>query len=96
MEGAETNQPPRIKPDKSWVAKKWSGMDRRFFKPLLTHSHPTLLDTLPTRCLGLGRILTSSEQLMHHPMMKKVETADTETLHLADSSQVVFNTVIIR
>ena len=65
-------------------------MDRRFFKPLLTHSHPTLLDTLPTRCLPLGRILTSSEQLMHHPMMKKVETADTETLHLANSSQVIY------
>ena len=41
--------------NKSWLARQWSGTDRRFIKPLLTHSYPTLLDTLPSRCHPLAR-----------------------------------------
>ena len=71
------------KPEKSWLAKQWAGVDNRsvcsylksvycilayyimcshlcrYFKPLLTHSYPTLMDTLPNRCLSLGRVFTS-------------------------------------
>lgn len=32
-------------------------------KPLLTHSRPTLLETLPVCCNPLARLLTTTEQL---------------------------------
>ena len=38
-------------------------------KPLLTHSNPTLMETMPSCCLGLSRMLTSTEQLSRHPAM---------------------------
>ena len=41
----------------------------RYLKPLLTHSNPTLMETMPGGCLSLARLLTSSEQLARHPMM---------------------------
>jgi len=39
----------------------------------LTHASPTLLETLPNRCIGLARVFTSREQLEKHPMMRKIE-----------------------
>ena len=68
------------KADKSLFARKWSGLDNRFFKPLLTHSNPTLLDTLPTRCLPLGRLFTSSEQLSRHPLFTRDQSQDSDSL----------------
>ena len=48
-------------------------------KPLLTHSNPTLMETMPSCCLGLSRILTSAEQLSRHPaMMGGVLTDDLD------------------
>ena len=38
-------------------------------KPLLTHSNPTLMETMPSCCLGFSRMLTSTEQLSRHPAM---------------------------
>lgn len=32
-------------------------------KPLLTHSRPTLLETLPVCCNPIARLLTTTEQL---------------------------------
>lgn len=32
-------------------------------KPLLTHSRPTLLETLPVWCNPMARVLTTTEQL---------------------------------
>ena len=58
-----------ITPEKSWLARLWNGVDDKFMKPLLTHSNPTLMETMPGCCLGLARILTSSEQLSKHPAM---------------------------
>ena len=65
------------KPEKSWLARRWAGADTKFFKPLLTHSYPTLMDTLPNKCLPLGRIFTSKEQFMKHPMMKEREDSSS-------------------
>jgi len=59
------------RPEKSWLAKQWAGVDNKFFKPLLTHSNPTLVDTLPNRCLPIGKMFTSREQMMNHPMMQQ-------------------------
>jgi len=61
------------RPEKSWLALQWASVDSKLFKPLLTHSNPTLMDTLPTRCLSISRIFTSREQLMKHPMMQNKE-----------------------
>ena len=68
-----------MKPEKSWVAKQWAGLDERFFKPLLTHSYPTLLDTLPNRCMWFARLFTSKEQVMKHPMMEIKERGSTSS-----------------
>jgi len=65
------------KPEKSWLALQWAGIDRKFFKPLLTHSNPTLMDTLPNRCLPIGRVFTSREQLLQHPMMQDKEATSS-------------------
>ena len=43
------------KPDKSWVARQWGGFDTQYLKPLLTHSSPTLMDTLPNRSGRISR-----------------------------------------
>lgn len=68
------------KPGKSWMAKLWSGFDTRYMKPFLTHSNPTLMETLPSCCLPLGRWLTSDEQLARHPaMMSREEYANQES-----------------
>jgi len=34
-----------------------------YMKPLLTHSRPTLLETLPAFCTPIARLLTTTEQL---------------------------------
>jgi len=60
---------PGQKPEKSLAARGWSSFDNRYLKPLLTHCNPTLMETMPGGCLGLARLLTSSEQLQRHPMM---------------------------
>lgn len=60
---------PGQKPEKSLLARGWSGFDNKYLKPLLTHSNPTLMETMPGGCLSLARLLTSSEQLARHPMM---------------------------
>jgi len=78
-EGSENSERPaparrqQSKPEKSWLAQQWAGVDTKIFKPLLTHASPTLLETLPNRCIGLARVFTSREQLEKHPMMRKIE-----------------------
>ncbi|XP_055948633.1 sodium/hydrogen exchanger 6-like isoform X2 [Argiope bruennichi] len=49
--------------EKAWLVKKWYNFDMRYMKPLLTHSRPTLLETLPSCCHSIARILTSTQQL---------------------------------
>jgi len=63
-------EPPGGVPDKSWLAKLWSGFDCKYMKPLLTHASPTLMETLPACCYPLARVLTSQEQLENHPSFR--------------------------
>merc|ERR1719369_899088 len=65
------------RPEKSWLALHWAGLDKKIFKPLLTHSYPTLMDTLPNNCLSIGRIFTSKEQFMKHPMMQEKDVVSS-------------------
>ena len=43
----------------------------QYLKPLLTHSNPTLMETLPGCCLPVARFFTSAEQLSKHPAMQE-------------------------
>ena len=53
-----------IKPnEKALLARIWGDFDTRYMKPLLTHSRPTLLETLPVCCTPLARILTTTQQM---------------------------------
>lgn len=49
--------------EKALLARVWGDFDTRYMKPLLTHSRPTLLETLPVCCTPLARILTTVQQL---------------------------------
>lgn len=49
--------------DKAVLARVWGNFDSRYMKPLLTHSRPTLLDTLPVFLGPIARLLTTTEQL---------------------------------
>ena len=84
---AVTVPPGNIPADKSIAAKAWSGFDAKYMKPLLTHSNPTLMETLP-QCCGtkIGRLLTSKEQLAKHPRMMNNGTGSSE-----EESPEVFN-----
>ncbi|XP_055296779.1 sodium/hydrogen exchanger 6 isoform X4 [Sitodiplosis mosellana] len=49
--------------EKALLARIWGNFDKNYMKPLLTHSRPTLLETLPVCCNPLARLLTTTEQL---------------------------------
>lgn len=49
------------------IVKIWRHLDNNYIKPLLTNSHPTLMETLPTPLKGIARFFTSDEQLMRRP-----------------------------
>lgn len=62
----QTNQffiPQQNLNDKAWFVKKWYLFDAKFFKPLLTNSSPTLIDTFPSILSPISRLLTTDEQL---------------------------------
>ena len=63
--GGETQSPGdrQRRFERSGLLRWWQHFDVHFMKPLLTHSRPTLMETLPACCLPLARLLTSSEQL---------------------------------
>lgn len=49
--------------EKALLARVWGDFDTRYMKPFLTHSRPTLLETLPVCCTPLARLLTTAQQL---------------------------------
>uniref|UniRef100_A0A182F191 Sodium/hydrogen exchanger n=1 Tax=Anopheles albimanus TaxID=7167 RepID=A0A182F191_ANOAL len=62
-EGATTPGGTRKGHEKAVLARLWGNFDSRYMKPLLTHSRPTLLETLPVCLSPLARLLTTTEQL---------------------------------
>lgn len=51
--------------EQSCLDRMWSRLDTRYFQPLLTHSRPTLIETMPMFCHPLSKFLTSTEQMCH-------------------------------
>ncbi|CAK9801910.1 Sodium/hydrogen exchanger 7 [Anthophora quadrimaculata] len=64
-----------IKPnEKALLARIWGDFDTRYMKPLLTHSRPTLLETLPVCCTPLARILTTTQQMTQDEAIRKADS----------------------
>lgn len=51
------------KNEKAFLARVWGSFDTHYMKPFLTHSRPTLLETLPVCCNPIARLLTTTEQM---------------------------------
>uniref|UniRef100_A0A1B0EWY6 Cation/H+ exchanger transmembrane domain-containing protein n=2 Tax=Lutzomyia longipalpis TaxID=7200 RepID=A0A1B0EWY6_LUTLO len=65
--------------EKAFLARIWGNFDTRYMKPLLTHSRPTLLETLPVCCGPVARLLTTTEQLTQ-PLLTHSRPTLLETL----------------
>ena len=87
--------PPGGAPGKSALARLWSSVDDNLMKPLLTHSNPTLMETMPGCCLPLARLLTSTEQLSKHPAMANILT-DEGVLPTTATAQSARSVVEVR
>lgn len=64
--------------EKAILAQMWSSFDTRFMKPFLTHSRPTLLETLPVCCNPLARLLTTTEQMTQDGSMRPNRDSDSD------------------
>ncbi|KAL6424294.1 hypothetical protein ACFW04_009842 [Cataglyphis niger] len=60
--------------EKALLARIWGDFDTKYMKPLLTHSRPTLLETLPVCCSPLARILTTTQQMTQDDVARKVDS----------------------
>uniref|UniRef100_A0ABD2WHF8 Sodium/hydrogen exchanger n=1 Tax=Trichogramma kaykai TaxID=54128 RepID=A0ABD2WHF8_9HYME len=66
--------PPTKSNEKALLARIWGNFDSRYMKPLLTHSRPTLLETLPVCCMPIARILTTTQQMTQDDQGHKVDS----------------------
>ncbi|XP_016845290.1 sodium/hydrogen exchanger 7 isoform X7 [Nasonia vitripennis] len=60
--------------EKALLARIWGNFDTRYMKPLLTHSRPTLLETLPVCCTPIARLLTTTQQMTQDDMGHKIDS----------------------
>ncbi|XP_011304051.1 sodium/hydrogen exchanger 7 isoform X2 [Fopius arisanus] len=77
--------------EKALLARIWGDFDTRYMKPLLTHSRPTLLETLPVCCTPLARLLTTAQQLSQEDPTRK---ADSDSDLCLEAQDVEWNTSI--
>ncbi|XP_044740864.1 sodium/hydrogen exchanger 6 isoform X2 [Chrysoperla carnea] len=64
--------------DKAMLARVWGNFDSRYMKPFLTHSRPTLLETLPVCCNPIARLLTTTEQMTQDGIRSNARDSDSE------------------
>uniref|UniRef100_A0A1A9WXG0 Cation/H+ exchanger transmembrane domain-containing protein n=1 Tax=Glossina brevipalpis TaxID=37001 RepID=A0A1A9WXG0_9MUSC len=60
--------------EKAILARLWGNFDTKYMKPLLTHSRPTLLETLPVCCNPVARLLTTTEQLTQDGSLRRTDS----------------------
>ncbi|XP_076323667.1 sodium/hydrogen exchanger 9-like isoform X2 [Tachypleus tridentatus] len=68
--GMETRTPH----EKAWLVRKWYNFDVNYMKPFLTHSQPTLVETLPSCCLPMARVLTTTQQMSQDARRAEAES----------------------
>lgn len=73
-EGATTPGGTRRGNEKAVLARVWGNFDTRYMKPLLTHSRPTLLETLPVCLSPIARLLTTTEQLTQEGPTRRADS----------------------
>ncbi|XP_066583068.1 sodium/hydrogen exchanger 6 isoform X3 [Prorops nasuta] len=73
QDGAQPGATPKPN-EKALLARIWGDFDTKYMKPLLTHSRPTLLETLPVCCGPLARILTTTQQMTQDYGVAKVDS----------------------
>ncbi|KAJ8950292.1 hypothetical protein NQ318_021148 [Aromia moschata] len=69
---------PKQQNEKAFLARIWGSFDTCYMKPLLTHSRPTLLETLPVCCNPLARLLTTTEQMTQEGPNKPMRDSDSD------------------
>uniref|UniRef100_A0AC34QN89 Sodium/hydrogen exchanger n=1 Tax=Panagrolaimus sp. JU765 TaxID=591449 RepID=A0AC34QN89_9BILA len=52
--------------DKAFLPRKWYNFDATFMKPLLTNAQPTLMQTMPSLCRPLARMLTTRREMENY------------------------------
>ncbi|XP_003740917.1 sodium/hydrogen exchanger 6 [Galendromus occidentalis] len=85
-----TGEPLKTPYEKAWLVRKWYNFDVRFMKPFLTHSRPTLIETLPSCCMPLAHLLTSTEQLTQDDNCRHTREDDSDTDLCLDESDFNF------
>ncbi|XP_022252192.1 sodium/hydrogen exchanger 9-like isoform X2 [Limulus polyphemus] len=75
--------------EKAWLVRKWHNFDVMFMKPLLTHSQPTLMETLPGCCLPFSKLLTTEKQLSQEGIMHNDDDSDSD-LEIIESNFTTF------
>ncbi|KAM0728173.1 Sodium/hydrogen exchanger 6 [Formica fusca] len=75
QDGALPGSSGAAKPnEKALLARIWGDFDTKYMKPLLTHSRPTLLETLPVCCSPLARILTTTQQMTQDDVARRADS----------------------
>uniref|UniRef100_A0A670HR01 Sodium/hydrogen exchanger n=1 Tax=Podarcis muralis TaxID=64176 RepID=A0A670HR01_PODMU len=68
-EGPDAERRNRTKQESVWIFRLWYSFDHNYLKPILTHSGPPLITTLPSwcgliaRCLSTPQVYENQEQL---------------------------------
>ncbi|XP_058984301.1 sodium/hydrogen exchanger 6 [Musca domestica] len=70
----DTNPGSSRRNEKAVLARLWGSFDTKYMKPLLTHSRPTLLETLPVCCNPVARLLTTTEQLTQDGDLRRTDS----------------------
>uniref|UniRef100_A0A1I8PEA1 Sodium/hydrogen exchanger n=1 Tax=Stomoxys calcitrans TaxID=35570 RepID=A0A1I8PEA1_STOCA len=73
--------------EKAVLARLWGSFDTKYMKPLLTHSRPTLLETLPVCCNPVARLLTTTEQLTQDGDLRRTDSDSDVCIDDSDLSR---------
>ncbi|XP_071991767.1 sodium/hydrogen exchanger 7 isoform X2 [Engystomops pustulosus] len=70
-----SNGVSRTKQESAWIFRLWYSFDHNYLKPMLTHSGPPLISTLPSWC-GLVAKCFTSPQVYNNPEQLREDDAD--------------------